>query len=157
MACQARVLDEEFKIPGISDICHTTKECGLPANKKASVDDGDASFRICMSCVKRRIAKQWYGWYDCEYPADAHVKYSPWYYDAVKRGLLDAETDRVIEQIDKIVLEESRPPVSKKEMLQQKIQEIDHWMKGEGKTKYKEQVKMLRESMKLKAELTMLK
>jgi len=146
MTCQARVLDKEFKIPGISDICHTTKECGLPANKKAFVDDGDASFHICIGCVKRRIAKEWLGWYDCEYPADARVQYSPWYHAAVKRGLLDAET---------VVLEDSK--LSKKEMLQQKIQEINDWMKGEGKTKYKEQVQKIRERMSLQTKINMLK
>lgn len=55
---------------------------------KIGVDDGDASMYICASCFRRfskRVAVpgNWYGWFDCEYPAGARVKFSPWWRDAL--------------------------------------------------------------------------
>lgn len=55
---------------------------------KIGVDDGEASMYICASCFRRfskRVAVpgNWYGWFDCEYPPGARVKFSPWWRAAV--------------------------------------------------------------------------
>ena len=51
----------------------------------------------------------------------------------------------------------SLKPKSEREDIENQIQAIDAWLKGEGKTKYKEQPKKLREKMTLKAKLSLLK
>ncbi len=88
MACQARILGEEYTIQGTKSKCHHTRECGASASKKITVDDGDASFHICTACFRRFLTKNtsnleknlWLGWFDCEYPSHARVTYSAWYY-----------------------------------------------------------------------------
>ena len=82
--CQARVLDCEQVFPRTGEKFHTTKECGKKPKVKIGVDDGEASMYICASCFRRfskRVAVpgDWYGWFDCEYPAEARVKFSPWW------------------------------------------------------------------------------
>lgn len=86
--CQARVLDCEQVFPRTGEKFHTTKECGAGPKVKIGVDDGEASMYICASCFRRfskRVAVpgNWYGWFDCEYPAGARVKFSPWWRAAV--------------------------------------------------------------------------
>lgn len=86
--CQARVLDCEQVFPRTGEKFHTTKECGAGPKVKIGVDDGEASMYICASCFRRfskRVALpgNWYGWFDCEYPAGARVKFSPWWRAAV--------------------------------------------------------------------------
>jgi hypothetical protein len=82
--CQARVLDCEQVFPRTGEKFHTTKECGKKPKVKIGVDDGDASMYICASCFRRfskRVAVpgNWYGWFDCEYPPEVRVKFSPWW------------------------------------------------------------------------------
>lgn len=82
--CQARVLDCEQVFPRTGEKFHTTKECGAGPKVKIGVDDGEASMYICASCFRRfskRVAVpgNWYGWFDCEYPPGARVKFSPWW------------------------------------------------------------------------------
>jgi len=86
--CQARVLDCEQVFTRTGEKFHTTKECGKKPKVKIGVDDGEASMYICASCFRRfskRVAVpgDWYGWFDCEYPAEARVKFSPWWRAAV--------------------------------------------------------------------------
>jgi hypothetical protein len=86
--CQARVLDCEQVFPRTGEKFHTTKECGAGPKVKIGIDDGEASMYICASCFRRfskRVAVpgDWYGWFDCEYPAGARVKFSPWWRAAV--------------------------------------------------------------------------
>ena len=86
--CQARVLDCEQVFPRTGEKFHTTKECGSGPKVKIGIDDGEASMYICASCFRRfskRVAVpgDWYGWFDCEYPAEARVKFSPWWRAAV--------------------------------------------------------------------------
>jgi len=89
--CQARVLDCEQVFPRTGEKFHTSKECGKKPKVKIGVDDGEGSVYICASCFRRfskRVAVpgNWYGWFDCEYPAEARVKFSPWW-----RAAVDAE------------------------------------------------------------------
>ena len=85
MTCQARVLDKEMKFPGTDITYHTTKECGEIARHKHSVDDGEAFMGLCGDCLRRCLTKKgtnsrWYGFFDCEYPEQAKVRGSPWYF-----------------------------------------------------------------------------
>ena len=82
--CQARVLDCELVFPRTGEKFHTTKECGAGPKVKIGVDDGEASMYICASCFRRfskrsAVPGNWYGWFDCEYPPGARVKFSPWW------------------------------------------------------------------------------
>ena len=166
MSCQARILDKEFVIPGTSKICYTTKECTQDSYKKAIVDDG--SQNLCKLCMRRLMTKgtnasTWYGWFDCEYPEDAHVKFSPWYNKvleevACEKAEAKVPQDDVLEKLAKKVEQLTiAPPCSKKEKLIQDIASINTWMKGEGLTKFKEQPKMLKKLIELRAQLKMLK
>jgi hypothetical protein len=85
MICQARVLDKEMKFPGTDITYHTTKECGEIARHKPSVDGGEAFMGLCGNCLRRCLTKKsanstWYGFFDCEYPEQAKVRGSPWYF-----------------------------------------------------------------------------
>ena len=110
--CQARVLDCEQVFPRTGEKFHTTKECGAGPKVKIGVDDGEASMYICASCFRRfskRVAVpgDWYGWFDCEYPAGARVKFSPWWRAAVAAEevaaalpLAEAEPEAEAEQME---------------------------------------------------------
>ena len=83
--CQARILNKLFSTP----VAYwTTKECEAETNKRISVDSGEAYMSICSCCfkrfIKRSMEKQWYGWFDCEYPPEAPVVGSKWFYENVK-------------------------------------------------------------------------
>jgi hypothetical protein len=116
MACQARVLGPECKIG--EQVFHETKECGKPPQTKFPIDDGDARAFLCSDCVKRWVRKKspvntWYGFYDCDYPPTAPVKYAPLWYAALaqekaqaqaaaqaeKDALAVAELEKKIEEI----------------------------------------------------------
>ena len=51
------------------------------------MDDGEASMAICTRCMPnyRNMQKtgtsSWLGWFDCDYPREARVKGSAWYYE----------------------------------------------------------------------------
>ena len=81
VSCQARILNEK-KGP-----YWTTKECTVETSKRISIDEGEAYMSICSSCIRRFIRRNldpsWYGWFDCDYPPEARVVGSKWYYDNV--------------------------------------------------------------------------
>jgi len=83
--CEARILDQLKTAP----VPHsTTKECGAETSKRISVDSGDAYMSICSCCFKRFIRRSvdkgnWFGWFDCDYPPEAQVVGSKWYYENV--------------------------------------------------------------------------
>ena len=167
MSCQARILDKEFVIPGTSEVCHTTKECEDASFKKVSVDNGESQMRICKGCAKRFMTKSskkdvWYGWFDCDYPEGARVKFSPWYNKIVKgvgeaEAEAEAEAEEVVEITEKMQsLKVADPvPMSKKEMLEQEIASVQVWMRGEGKAKenIKNQPAQLKKLLDLRAKL----
>jgi len=169
MSCSARILDKEYAIPGLTETCHSTKECGEKANKKIVIDNGDSSLYICNSCMRRYLTKKsadstWYGWFDCEYPAAAKVMYSAWFYDAVKRGSASASSSASAAQaaiasgaevgaVDKLTEQMAELTLTKEKSILQQISEINMWMKGEGKNNYKEQVVKQRELIELKTRL----
>jgi len=181
MSCQARILDKEFIIPGTKETCHTTKECGLPSSRGVRIDDGDSEMRICKECTKRFVTKAskkdcWYGWFDCTYPEQSKIKFSPWYYKVLKEVDVSVSSSKVKEEVKTEVKTEIKvkeepkvadltkkmaaitivPAKSKKEMLVQQIEEIKVWIRGEGKTKPEEQPKMLKKFKSLQEQLKML-
>ena len=85
--CQARTTTREFKIPGTQITAFLTGECKELGTKKVQVDGGDAFMFICDACLDRwRLKakkKEWYGWFDCDIPADAHVYDSIWFWETV--------------------------------------------------------------------------
>jgi hypothetical protein len=82
--CEARILDQLKTTP----VPHsTTTICGAGTSKRISIDEGDAYMSICSCCfkrfIKRKIESNWFGWFDCDYPPEARVVGSKWYYDNV--------------------------------------------------------------------------
>ena len=117
MICQARVLDKEMKFPGTDITYHTTKECGEVAHHKYSVDGGDAFMGLCGDCLRRCLTKKsanstWYGFFDCEYPEQAKVRGSPWYY--LQLGIAQ-EGEAPEEPPEQVVMEEAELVGSPKE------------------------------------------
>jgi hypothetical protein len=64
-----------------------TPRQGGETTKRISVDEGDAYMSICSCCfkrfIKRKVEGNWFGWFDCDYPPQARVVGSKWYYDNV--------------------------------------------------------------------------
>jgi len=165
--------------------CFKTLCCGSRATKKISVDNGDAFMGICGACHKRLISKgrvDWYGWFDCSYPATARVLGSAWYYQLLALG----KSNPVPAQVETVPVpapvEEAAPtPVLKeaieeeavqeepvqeklavedpKASLLRQVEEIKVWMSGPGLTKpfFKDRVKKHRELMALRTQLNMMK
>ena len=115
--CQARVLDCEQVFPRTGEKFHTTKECGKKPKVKIGVDDGDASMYICASCFRRfskrtAMPGEWHGWFDCEYPPEVRVKFSPWWRAAVAAeeeaapALAEAEAEEMESEDDLVESEE---------------------------------------------------
>ena len=99
--CQARILNKLFSTP----VAYwTTKECEAETNKRISVDSGEAYMSICSCCfkrfIKRSMEKQWYGWFDCEYPPEAPVVGSKWFYENVKHVKHVPPTPTVVEMVN---------------------------------------------------------
>ena len=92
MACVARILAKEAKIPGSDISFYNTAECGKPSTKKITIDNGDACFHICGPCMRRFMTKGsldkskdlWLGWFDCDYPPHAHIFGSQWYWNKIE-------------------------------------------------------------------------
>jgi len=181
MPCQARILDKKFKIPGTSEWCHTTKECGAAAQKKITVDDGDAQGAICAACLKRFLTKcsdksKWYGWFDGEYPPQARVKYSRWYYDILDvevKGRIQVveEAEEVAEEVEEEVAEEAEEvqeaevaeltqavaSLSLKDSLEARLAEIKKWQTTQGKAaSIKEQRAISKERMDITTRLRLI-
>jgi len=102
MTCQARILDVLCAEVGMPPY-HSTKECGVKSAHKISIDRGYAVMHICTNCKARFDTQKnreslWYGWFDCEYPAGAQVKFSPWYHEqlALKKATANAIFNDVI-------------------------------------------------------------
>jgi hypothetical protein len=170
MRCQARILGEEYTIQGTDVKCHTSGECSAPSVKKITVDDGDACFHICAACFRRFLTKSskkdtWIGWFDCAYPPHARVTYSAWYHEVVRKAWDEynkkqEEMKKLDEDFEDLGIssnsEDEILQPSKKDVLKGQIAEIETWMKGEGRLKFKEQPKKLKELMRLRAEIKML-
>jgi len=98
--CQGRLLNEK-KILSTREGSveyYTTKECGGESLRKIPVDEGDAYMSACLSCFKRYIRRVkekgfWYGWFDCDYPPEAPVVGSKWYYLTLAKKALEKHAD----------------------------------------------------------------
>jgi len=183
-SCQARIPTTSFTIPGTTETCHNTTECRKPAAHKITIDDGDAFMPICKECFAKfrtkglKTGSTWLGWFDCDYPPEARIKGSRWYHETVKKGLAtplplpdpvsavaveeltvkptlsSAEVDSLVKAMSSLTVTE---PKSEKELVKEQIQAIELWMRGEGKLKFKEQPKKLRELLQLRTRFNLLK
>jgi len=159
--CQARVLDCEQVFPRSGEKFHTTKECGSGPKVKIGIDDGEASMYICASCFRRfskRVAVpgDWYGWFDCEYPAGARVKFSPWWRAAVAAEeaaalpLAEPEAEQMDSEDD---LVESEPD-ARVSLLTQQIAAMEiSLQKNTAQMKMKEVVAAHKQLIQARAEL----
>lgn len=95
--CQARILNNLYSTPVPY---WTTKECEAETNKRISIDSGEAYMSICSCCfkrfIKRSMEKKWYGWFDCDYPPEAQVVGSKWFYENVKHVKVIKATPTVV-------------------------------------------------------------
>ena len=95
--CQARILNQLYSTPVPY---WSTKECEAETNKRISIDSGEAYMSICSCCfkrfIKRSVEKKWYGWFDCDYPPEAEVVGSKWFYENVKHVKLIKATPTVV-------------------------------------------------------------
>ena len=178
--CEARILDQLKSTP----VPHsTTKGCGAETSKRISVDSGDAYMSICSSCfkrfIRRSVDKSWYGWFDCEYPPEAQVVGSKWYYENVAtrqppqaevRALPtpqppQAVPEPVVEKEEQEQEQEQEQELcqafsglsigQKKEELKQKIKDIQKVAKP-GKMTLKEIQAAFKEITELRAQIHML-
>lgn len=177
--CNARILGEELSVRGTDIHYHKTLQCSRKAFKKITIDDGDAFFMICSECLRSYMTKgskkeAWLGWFDCSYPISAKVEYSPWFYQTIRDHWDSQQNEKTralykdqafppswcreyVEKLNKYspkTVEEVKK--SRKEELEEGIEAIQAWMKGEGKLKFKEQPKKLKELFQLRVELKML-
>ena len=160
--CQARVLHCEQVFPRSGEKFHTTKECGAGPKVKIGIDDGEASMYICASCFRRfskRVAVpgDWYGWFDCEYPAGARVKFSPWWRAAVAAEeaaaalpLAEAEADAMESEPEQMESE----PDARVSLLTQQIAAMEiSLQKNTAQMKMKEVVAAHKQLIQARAEL----
>ena len=106
--CQARILNQTRLLsqPSSKPVPYwTTKECEAETNKRISIDSGEAYMSICSCCFKRFIRRsvekeKWYGWFDCEYPPEAQVVGSKWFYENVKHVKHIPPTPTVVEMVN---------------------------------------------------------
>ena len=154
--CQARVLDSEQVFPRTGEKFHTTKECGAGPKVKIGVDDGEASMYICASCFRRfskRVAVpgNWYGWFDCEYPPGARVKFSPWWRAAAAAE--EAAPASVAQQMDSEDSEESEED-ARVTLLTQQIADMEiSLQKNTAHMKMKEVVAAHKQLIQARAQL----
>jgi hypothetical protein len=162
--CFARVLRDSYTIPGTNEECWNTGECGAPATKTITVDDGDATFGICSACLRRFLTKKskndiWWGWFDCDIPDHARVKGGRWYQTVLAEAwakLRERETTASATPADSEREEEAAAAETPKQALARQIAELVAWTKAQTKTT-KEVIKANREIIRLRAELKLLK
>jgi hypothetical protein len=109
VSCQARILNEK------KGSYWTTKECSVETSKRISIDEGEAYMSICSSCIRRFIRRNldpsWYGWFDCDYPPEARVVGSKWYYDNVPASQRVMALPTATEHVPRPVTVEGPPVV----------------------------------------------
>ena len=162
-SCQARILNEK------KDSYWTTKECCVETSKRISVDEGDAFMSICSCCfkrfIKRKIESNWFGWFDCEYPPEARVVGSKWYYENVASvkalptpapETKEVEEEKICQAFSGLSIEQGKKEKKqKKEEINQKIKEIQK-NANPGKMTLKEIQAAFKQITDLKAQIHML-
>jgi hypothetical protein len=153
--CQASVRDKPLQFFG--NEIHSLTECGQPATKKVTVDDGDAFFHICPKCLAKYLTKtregtNWIGWFDCDILPEARVKGSRWYWSVLLEQYNKANPGAPLSYPIPIMLNKwfasltppsaapvphvpPVPPVkTEKDILDEQITALQEWMKTTGKT-----------------------
>lgn len=188
MTCQARILSNEMMFPSLGEKYFTTTCCESSLTIKMSVDDGDAHLGLCKVCLRRFIGRTkkpelWYGWFDCDYPPEARVKYSAWWREMNKKEVVaaaaaeaaaaaakeaEAEAAEKEEEVVEAAEAVSPPldelaeglakmairPQSKKELIIKKIAELNLWFNTPAAKKDPKEIKQkVREMINLKTQL----
>lgn len=141
-------------------------ECGKPSFKKVTVDDGDAFFHICRECLAKYLTKlrpetSWIGWFDCDILPEARVKGSKWYWSVMLEEYNKANTKTPLTYPTPSILNKwyssltpAPPAKTEKDVLNEKITELQEWLKTTGKTANPfETMKKMKELKELKAKL----
>jgi hypothetical protein len=181
--CQARVLDCEMTFPTLGEKYWTSKECGGSGKIKMTLEDGDSQMHLCKECSRRFIGRvkkpaEWYGWFDCAYPAGARVKFSGWWREmaraeaaasekvvASKEAVAvasekvvaaaaahDEEPKELLAAMTKLVI------ISEEEELAKKIAELTAWIRTNVATiKGKEMAKLHKQLMDMKGQQKIMK
>ena len=95
--------------------------------RKIPVDEGDAYMSACLSCFKRYIRRVkekgfWYGWFDCDYPPEAPVVGSKWYYLTLAKKALEKHADVEEEEAPQLT-EVQKEEAQEEEAQQEEAQE----------------------------------
>ena len=164
MMCQARILDTEEKVGDL--FFYTTRECEQKSTKKIMVDDGEASLAICTDCMRRYTTRKtvntWYGWFDCDYPPNVKVKYSPLYYEQLKVPpepepvQMEEDIDMVTESMESLTI---TPVTQTQEQTKESLQQLAASLKAEtkvGKKSIAELRKLFNEIAAISLQLKML-
>lgn len=166
--CQARVLDCEMTFPTLGEKYWTAKECGGNGKIKMTLEDGESQMHLCKECSRRFIGRvkkpaEWYGWFDCAYPAGARVKFSGWWREMAKaeakaaaakvEAKVEAEEPKeLLSAMTKLVI------ISEEDELAKKIAELTAWIRTNVATiKGKEMVKLHKQLMDMKGQQKMIK
>jgi hypothetical protein len=158
-ACQAAIKDKSLKFFGHE--VYSLKECCSPATKKVTIDDGDAFFYACVPCLAKYLTKlragtNWIGWFDCDIHPEARVRGSRWYWSLFLEEYNKANPKSPLAYPTPIVLNKwfslLEQPKEKNDELQEKIEELQTWLKTFGKTANPfETMKKMKELKELKA------
>ena len=173
--------------PSLGEKYFTTTCCESAVTIKMSVDDGDAHLGLCKVCLRRFIGRTkkpelWYGWFDCDYPPEARVKYSAWWREMNKKEVAAAAAaaakeaqaaevaaalvakeaeakapEAVSPPLDELVeglAKMAIRPQSKKELIIKKIAELNLWFNTPAAKKDPKEIKQkVREMINLKTQL----
>ena len=154
MHCHGRNLGEEIEIPctraprtGEPIKAYKTKECTKEGKYCIQMED-DVEFQLCSGCLhryeKRHEKKNvWYGFFDCDYPEDAHIVGSKWYNDMLAKA---KETPAKPKK-------ESPAKNKEKEKSKEQILELETWFKTLAISNPAEQPAKLRELLRLRKEV----
>lgn len=152
MSCQAAIRDPKGALQFFGEEIHSLTECGQPATKKVTIDDGDAFFYICPKCLAKYLTKtrqgtNWIGWFDCDIHPEARVKGSKWYWSTMLDQYNKANPKNPLTQVVPGILNKwyaspasapaapvLLPAKSEKDELAENIESIQTWLKTTGKT-----------------------
>jgi len=160
MHCHGRILGEEIEIPGTRAPrtgepikAYKTKECTKEGKYCIQMED-DVEFQLCSVCLhryeKRHEKKNvWYGFFDCDYPEDAHIVGSKWYNDKLERSKeSSAKPKKASAAKDK-----DKEKGKEKDKTKEQILELETWFKTLAISNPAEQPAKLRELLRLRKEV----
>jgi hypothetical protein len=160
--------------PTLGEKYWTAKECGGSGKIKMTLEDSESQMHLCKECSRRFIGRvkkpaEWYGWFDCAYPAGARVKFSGWWREmaraeaaaasekaaaaaAAQGAKEDEEPKELLAAMTKLVI------ISEEDELAKKIAELTAWIRTNVSTiKGKEMAKLHKQLMDMKGQQKIMK